>query len=727
MKKIALIATILFVCVASCAVVPILVVTSLSSSSHAGAHCDVDGSGATTPGAGAGGEAADLTEEQAANASTIVSVATEVGAGEYGAIIAIATAWQESRLRNLDHGDRDSLGLFQQRPSQGWGTPTQVTNPDLAARAFFGRAQHTNNRGLLDVDGWRAMPVGQAAQAVQRSADPTGAWFGQHELLARQVVAGRQSAGESTTQVRVVQANIPMRTTNFAEAMAQVVQSQPDFVSLNEISGRRTEVLQPEGYEVFRDSPTNPRGQTHSTAVGWRTDTWSRVAGGRLLMVPDGPQQWDAGRSATWVTLTSSDFGEVSVVSVHHMINPAVHGPRRAQRQRLYEAGMRRLNQLVESLSTRGPVIVAGDFNSQYNANDPWGPRALLGEVGLRASFDFAGPTATHVGGGVIDYIFADPDVAVLERQWSRRIPSDHLLLGAVYSLTSTGAGGLAGAMCGPAMALDCALTPWPHIEEGLTPDALRVLRCVHQAFPEIQHYGGVADRPANPGSSHPTGRAVDVMIDNYRTPAGNELGTAVAEWVRGNAAGLGVRYIIWDERIWSTDRADEGWRPYRHPSGATDDNNAHRNHVHVDVWGNSAGAEIGDGSWVLPIRPPYRLSARFGQCGSMWANCHTGLDFATTQGTPIMAASAGTVTHTGWGGALGWLTQIDHGGGVSTWYAHQATMGVVRGMTVTAGQVIGTVGSTGNSSGPHLHLEVRVNGSPVDPARFLAQRGITP
>ncbi|WP_203338611.1 peptidoglycan DD-metalloendopeptidase family protein [Nocardioides limicola] len=671
----------------------------------------------------------DLTEEQAANATTIIAAAHEVGAGEHGAVIAIATAWQESRLRNLDHGDRDSLGLFQQRPSQGWGTPAQIRTPARAARAFFGRATHTHNPGLLDISGWESMPVAQAAQAVQRSADPTGAWFGQHEQLARQILVIHTAGATPVPRtITIAQANIPSGAPNIVDAMTQVVADTPDFVSLNEVAHRRTADLKPAGYDVYRDQPSDPRNQTHSTAVAWRTDTWTMTAGGRILMVPDGPQKWDAGRSATWVTLTDQTR-EVSIVSAHHMINPAkypVHNPTvRRERQRLYREGMQRLQRLIRSLEPRGPVFVAGDFNSQYNADDPWGPRALLGEIELRPSFDFAGATPTHEQGGVIDYIFAQPAHAELTRQWTRAIPSDHLLLAATYTLT-TQAVAAAGEICGPATAMTCPATPWPDLEAGLTPDALRVLRCVHQAFPEIDSYIGVADRPNNPDSSHPTGRALDVMIPEYSTLQGKALGDAIADWVRGHAHALGVHYIIWNDQIWSTPRAAAGWRPYTHPSGATDDTHAHRDHVHVDVYGNAAGTTTG-GDWTLPIAGTYRLTARFGDCGAAWSSCHTGLDFAAPLGTQTLAAAGGTVVSAGWGGSYGQLVIIDHGAGVSTYYAHLLRPGVTAGERVQPGQPIGLVGSTGNSTGPHLHFEVRTNSGPTDPAGFLASRGLRP
>jgi LysM repeat protein len=96
----------------------------------------------------------ELDAEQLANARVIIAVGHELGVPDRGIAIALGTAMQESWLRNLDWGDRDSLGLFQQRPSTGWGTPEQVRDPDRAARAFFGGAGDPNGtltRGLLDV------------------------------------------------------------------------------------------------------------------------------------------------------------------------------------------------------------------------------------------------------------------------------------------------------------------------------------------------------------------------------------------------------------------------------------------------------------------------------------------------------------------------------------------------------------------------------------------------
>lgn len=116
-----------------------------------------------------------LNSEMRANAEIIYKVGKNLGVSDYGIVIALATAMQESSLRNIDYGDRDSVGLFQQRPSQGWGTVSQIMNPQYAARAFFGGPTGPNFRkirGLLDIKDWATMPLAKAAQAVQISAFP---------------------------------------------------------------------------------------------------------------------------------------------------------------------------------------------------------------------------------------------------------------------------------------------------------------------------------------------------------------------------------------------------------------------------------------------------------------------------------------------------------------------------------------------------------------------------
>ncbi|WP_438361908.1 C40 family peptidase [Micromonospora sicca] len=136
------------------------------------------------PASGVGG----WSSEEVGNAATIVAVGAAQGVPPRGWVIALATAMQESTLRNLPGGDRDSVGLFQQRPSQGWGSPAQLQDPRYAAGKFY--------NALLTVDGWQGMPLTDAAQAVQRSAFPGAYAKWENDAIALvRVLTGGTAAG----------------------------------------------------------------------------------------------------------------------------------------------------------------------------------------------------------------------------------------------------------------------------------------------------------------------------------------------------------------------------------------------------------------------------------------------------------------------------------------------------------------------------------------------------
>ena len=113
-------------------------------------------------------------------------------------------------------------------------------------------------------------------------------------------------------------------------------------------------------------------------------------------------------------------------------------------------------------------------------------------------------------------------------------------------------------------------------------------------------------------------------------------------------------------------------------------------------------------------------ISSRYGVSSSIRSSKHTGLDIAANQGTQIKVVADGTVTCASYSGSYGYLVKVDHGNGVETWYAHTSKMYVKEGQEVKAGDVIALVGSTGNSTGPHLHFEVRINVEHVNPQNYL-------
>ncbi|WP_222624395.1 peptidoglycan-binding protein [Streptomyces buecherae] len=132
--------------------------------------------------------AADLGPEELANARTVIGVGKGAGIPEQGQVIALMTAMQESKFVNyLVPVDHDSLGIFQQRPSMGWGTPEQITDVPTSSRSFYGVAPFGSNPGLIQIDGWQTMPPGDVCQAVQVSAFPDR--YAQWEQFARDLLA----------------------------------------------------------------------------------------------------------------------------------------------------------------------------------------------------------------------------------------------------------------------------------------------------------------------------------------------------------------------------------------------------------------------------------------------------------------------------------------------------------------------------------------------------------
>jgi murein DD-endopeptidase MepM/ murein hydrolase activator NlpD len=137
--------------------------------------------------------------------------------------------------------------------------------------------------------------------------------------------------------------------------------------------------------------------------------------------------------------------------------------------------------------------------------------------------------------------------------------------------------------------------------------------------------------------------------------------------------------------------------------------------------------------SWVDPVKK-YKLSASFAQNGGMWQSTHSGQDFAVPSGTQVVAAHGGTIVKAGGNGAgdgpaYGNAVVIKHGNGTYSQYAHLSKVTVNVGQIVKTGQEIAKSGSTGNSSGPHLHFEIRTTanyGSAVDPVKFLRAKGVT-
>jgi hypothetical protein len=187
--------------VIACGVIATIVVVTLPRSSHRGpAACTVTAAGVDYA----------LTPDQAENAAIIAAAAHRLSLPDHAVTIGLAAALQESKLRNLPYGDRDSLGLFQQRPSQGWGSKAQIAQPDYAATAFF--------NAMRKISGWQTLDVADIVQRVQRSAD--GSAYAQWDGEARAYAAAL--TGETPAALRC--SNLLLRHVLSAEQVSDQIQ-----------------------------------------------------------------------------------------------------------------------------------------------------------------------------------------------------------------------------------------------------------------------------------------------------------------------------------------------------------------------------------------------------------------------------------------------------------------------------------------------------------------------
>lgn len=214
----------------------IAVVQTVFGSTGSGLNCAPTGATLATAGYG---------PQELTHAATIVAVGGRMHVPEHGWVVAITTALTESRLRNLDYGDRDSLGLFQQRPSMGWGTPDRIMDPSYSSEQFY--------RHLLAIPNWQSIPVAEAAQLVQRSGFPDR--YAHFEETARQIVAAVHGAtcttgtpGRLRTEWPPEQATIPDPTSGgrITPRTLQLVQTL------------RTNGMTGNGLGCFAHRPANP-------------------------------------------------------------------------------------------------------------------------------------------------------------------------------------------------------------------------------------------------------------------------------------------------------------------------------------------------------------------------------------------------------------------------------------------------------------------------------------
>ncbi|WP_329293666.1 heavy metal transporter [Streptomyces pseudovenezuelae] len=269
---------------------------------------------------GAGGPSYEFTPEQAVNAATITAVATDRGLPERAVAIALATALQESGLRNISHGDRDSLGLFQQRPSQGWGTPKEILDPTYAAAEFY--------KHLVKVRGYQELPLTVAAQRVQRSGYPEA--YAKHEPDAELLAAALTGASAATLTCDGRQ-----EATRAAQDTAQAAATGPDAVRSALVRDFGRDALETTAAEVggrAEPSPAPKADDARTVTVpvrketrpgsgrslrerGWQLAHWAVANSSalRIERVSYAGRQWTAGSTASEWRTAGGEGGTGSV------------------------------------------------------------------------------------------------------------------------------------------------------------------------------------------------------------------------------------------------------------------------------------------------------------------------------------------------------------------------------------------------------------------------------
>jgi hypothetical protein len=256
------------------------------------------------------GEPYVIEPQQAANASTIQAVASARGLPERAVTIALATAMQESALRNIDYGDRDSVGLFQQRPSQGWGTAEQIMDPVYSAGRFY---EH-----LVEIPGYSRLPLTVAAQRVQRSGFPDA--YAKHESRAALLAAaltGRRAAalncvpGDGAREAAPAGDPARVRERLVREFGADVLPDAPGF---DGGAGRSAP-----GPVVSVPVHTPARGgEADADRRGWEVAHWAVAHSLEMGIerVSYGKRVWEAGRAAEgWRATGSGAPSEVVIAT----------------------------------------------------------------------------------------------------------------------------------------------------------------------------------------------------------------------------------------------------------------------------------------------------------------------------------------------------------------------------------------------------------------------------
>lgn len=761
----------------------------------------------------------EITPEQMGNAVTIVNTGKSVGVPEQGWVVALMTALQESTLRNLTYGDADSLGLFQQRPSTGWGTPEEILDPVKSSQAFYGEADHTSNPGLMDIPGWESMPLGQAAQEVQRSAFPEAyaKWEPDARLLVAQIT-GTVPAGGRTAKP-VARAGESMAFEWIPIRHYDIGPVKPMTQKLADEVGSKFEIETIYGWRESDPYPDHPEGRAADFMV--MTD---RAKGDALAAYAQEhaaeygieymiwyQRIWHAGEPVgTWtpmddrggttanhkdhvhITISEDAAGETmpatGCCSVGSGCKPFLSGL--LARTDISTGTYARVEDVtgfviqldwdqleaVQGTYTFDKIQHAADWASENGKRFRLRIREGIHAPGWAKDLSAHGKPLPRFydhdehRNSDLPYLY-DPDYIAAHQALMRALSAQFDVNPALGEVNITGNGAMTA--------------EWMLLFGGEMTDngKTNLANMLAAGFTEEQRQAAVEQDiafmlsawPTTPLTSwsHPyqslggASRSTNDWIDYQAGLSGGSMGriafghtglNQAATEGRGGAASiyahieagnlpftlqtrsmdgghgedpLGDFAVIFPWAVEHGVMAIElpnGWQSANPSPEMMSETNAG---MAANAAAHSGAGPVPAGEWIIPLPAgSYTITSWFGPRpypGAGGSTDHGGIDMAAVMGTPISAAASGTVTFAGdCGCGYGNLVSIDTGGGLVMYYGHMSVVSTTTGATVTTGTGIGLVGSTGHSTGPHLHFEFRQDGTRVDPVPLLAAKGLT-
>jgi len=693
-------------------------------------------------------------------------------------VIALMTGIVESELQNLPYGHSDSAGVFQQRPSQGWGTYEEVTNVNYATNKFVDV--------LLEQPNWQTRPYGELAQAVQRSAHPDR--YEQYQPEAEAIyarLAGSpyvQTADNCTTldNVSRLEQAILAALGMVGDPYSWQTSREYDGAGFVEEAFRAADVDLPGSIEELAAYEGDEEAGVETSFIPAQDfiSGKAELTRGDIVLTAKKGGNDPSDATGAGIYIGSSVPGELSIATYNVLGSTHTKGTGEPGVVRIEKAvklilehgfavvGLQELQadqraKLMNQLRPFGYEIYPDPPNYGRNGAAPpkihsdnsiiWDTNQVTAVKGAESRLEMP---YTHHG------IRRDIPVVLLRDNTTQQVfyvVNTHDPAGPLYGhprlrwlnakqhaadMDKLVAEGkpvfFTGDFNSGFGVRTRGNTTYQDLRPNLTWCIMTESGSMLNAYDAWKGRGGIqADGTVEACPQQTTAErgigVVDHVYVSYGVPVSDYQVIPVNRAVTGSDHPVVYVQVGSGEKPVEPTEGELGLYVGPKPPDGT-----------IGLRGVSPKRLVGvirltisspeleqvvviSGDWTLPVAKPYTLTAGFGECGSLWASCHTGQDFAAPVGTQVYAATSGEIVSAGWAGAYGNRIIIRSPDGLETWYCHLSSFDF-EDRVVSVGTPIGKMGSSGNTTGSHLHFEVRPGGgAAVDPLAVLRDQGLDP